>query len=87
MIDGMTPADPLENLESDVLRRIAAHRLAERDSNWLRLDVSMTLLALVVGVVIGHWAPRHVSSSRGSEAVVLADDARLEPSTLLAGNP
>lgn len=87
MIRQMSPQDPLEGLESAVLGRIAAHRLAQRDSGWLRLDLSVTIAALIAGVVIGHWVPHHQLASRSSETVVLADDARLEPSTLLAGNP
>jgi hypothetical protein len=87
MIKAMTPENPLEQLEATVLQRIADYRQKQRTSGSLPLDVSVAVLALAAGVMIGHWVPRHESAARGSEAVVLADDVRLAPSTLLASNP
>jgi hypothetical protein len=37
-------------------------------------------------MIIGAHESRGVSVLRGSESIVLADDARLAPSELLAGN-
>jgi hypothetical protein len=87
MINAMTPENSLEQLEATVLQRMADYRRRQRASGSVRLDVSVTLIALAVGLVIGHWVPRHGTATRSSEAVVLADDVRLAPSTLLASSP
>lgn len=87
MINAMPPESPLDQLEATVLQRMLDYRQKQRTSGSLRLDVSVTLIALTVGLLIGHWAPRPGTATRGSEAVVLADDVRLAPSTLLASSP
>jgi hypothetical protein len=76
--------DPsLDQLEVQVLARIAAHRSAHTGA--LPIGVVVTLSALVVGLAIG-VAQSGGPHTSGSETAVLADDAGLAPSTLLASN-
>ena len=53
----------------------------------MRVAMAFTLLAVValtVGIAIGFSQAQGVPGSHGSESIVLADDARLAPSALLA---
>lgn len=76
---------PLDQLEFEVLARICAHRQARRGA--LPVGLFVTLTALAAGVVMGLLQPPHNGAiMRGSEMVVLADDARLAPSTLLTAS-
>ena len=74
---------PLDDVEHLVLARIRAHRAQQRHPRPLPIAVPLAVCALaaVVGVCLSRITlPRH---SPDSEAVVLADDVALAPSTLL----
>jgi hypothetical protein len=74
----------LDRLESDVLARMARHREARSSAGTLPTGLALAALALSVGMLIGWNESQRVTTSRGSESIVLADDARLAPSELLA---
>jgi hypothetical protein len=71
----------LDQLETDVLARIARHR-NRRSSAALPVGVTLALLAMGVGILTG-WSQ---TAQRGSESMLLADDVRLAPAELLASN-
>jgi hypothetical protein len=81
----MIAGPSLDCLESDVLIRIARHRQAQNTAGTLPVSIFVTFAALTVGMIIG-WAQQSQRNvePQGSEAIVLADEARLEPSVLLA---
>jgi hypothetical protein len=74
----------LDALESELLTRIAAHRVAQKTSAALSVALLMSFTALAGGVAIGITEPRH--RIQGSEAALLAEDVGLAPSSLLASN-
>jgi hypothetical protein len=73
----------LEQLEADVLRRIAAFRQTGSSAGVYPVGALVTVCALLAGLAIG-VRHAHQTVVTGSEAAVLADDASLAPSTLLA---
>ena len=78
-----TPA--LDRLESDVLARMATHRVARRSAGTLTAGLALAALALGTGLVTGR-SQSQGATVRGSERIVLADDARYSPAELLASN-
>jgi hypothetical protein len=79
-----SPDRSLDALESELLARIAAHRVARKTSATLSVALLLAFTALAGGVVTGITEPRHKTA--GSEAALLAEDAGLAPSSLLASN-
>ena len=77
----------LDHLELDVLARIARHREDQSDPETLPTGLTLAIAALSVGMVIGWTQSQRAVSDPASETIVLADEARLAPSTLLAGVP
>jgi len=77
----------LDALETDVLARIARHRVSQQDSGTLPAGFTLAALALSIGLVVGWNQAEQASSSHGSESIVLADEAQLAPSALFADNP
>jgi hypothetical protein len=75
----------LDQLETDVLARIARHR-NRRSSAALPVGVTLALLAMSVGILIGWSQSAQLATRGGSESMLLADDARLAPAELLASN-
>jgi ABC-type dipeptide/oligopeptide/nickel transport system permease subunit len=73
----------LAQLEADVFARMAAHRRMQSGRRSLSIGVLMVACALVAGLGAGLFHARGARAP-GSESVVLADDASLAPSTLLA---
>lgn len=82
----MKSTHSLNDLESTVLARIARHREEQLDAGTLPTGVALAAVALTVGMVIGWNQSRQLTSPHGSETMLLADDARLAPSSLLASN-
>jgi len=81
----MKPAlHSLNDLESTVLMRIARHREEQLDPGTLPTGLALAAVALTVGMFIGWNQARQSSSPHGSETMLLADDARLAPSSILA---
>jgi hypothetical protein len=76
----------LDHLETDVLARIADYRRAGSSAGVYPVGAIVMVCALLAGIAIGLQRSQPAPAS-GSEAAVLADDARLAPSALLAGNP
>ena len=84
----MTTNISLDQLEGAVLARISAHRTRRRERESLPAGVVLTVCALVAGLSVGLVHGHHGSVvGRGSESVVLADDASLAPSSLLTSGP
>jgi hypothetical protein len=79
----MTQPRSLEGLEADVIARIGRHR-AGQDRGTLPAGTLLAVVALTVGIAIGFSQAQGVPGAHGSESIVLADDARLAPSALLA---
>jgi hypothetical protein len=73
----------LEQLEEDVLRRIAGYRRTGSSNGVYPVGAIVTVCALLAGLAIGVRLADRAPAS-GSEAAVLADDASLAPSALLA---
>ena len=74
----------LDQLESEVLARMARHRESRSSAGTLPVGLALAVIALSVGMLIGRHESHPSAFSRGSESIVLADDARLAPSELLA---
>jgi hypothetical protein len=76
------PDSRLEQLEADVLARIAAFRESGSSRGIFPVGAIITVCALLAGLAIGM---RHAQDAplTGSETAVLAEDAGLAPSTLL----
>lgn len=77
----------LDGLETDVLARIARHRVSQEDSGTLPAGVTLAALALSIGLVVGWNQAGQASSGHGSESIVLAQETQLAPSTLFAAFP
>jgi hypothetical protein len=77
----------LDRLELDVLARITRHREDQNDPGTLPAGLTLAVAALSVGMLIGWSQSQRAVSDPASERIVLADEARLAPSTLLAGVP
>jgi hypothetical protein len=82
----MRPDRSLDTLEAEVLSRIAAYRKVPKVSGALPVALLLAFTALASGVLTGIAEPHHRLSRQGSEAVLLADDLSLAPSSLLASN-
>jgi ferric-dicitrate binding protein FerR (iron transport regulator) len=80
-----TAAAALAHLETDVLARMAAHRVARRSAGTLTAALALTVLALGSGLLTG-WNQSQGTAAGGAERIVLADDARYSPAELLASN-
>ena len=79
-------SDPsLARLEAAVLSRIAAHRDAVKATRALAVPILITMTALAGGLVTGIGQP-HQNTTNSSEAALLAEEATLAPSSLLASN-
>ena len=79
---GMEPA--LDRLESQVLARIGAYRQLERSRRTaLPIGLAIAVCSLAAGMSVGVYHAPHAVRAIGSEAVILASDARLAPSALL----
>lgn len=76
----------VDELETAVLARIARHRQDQLDPGTLPTGLTLAVIALTVGMVIGWSQARQLTSPHRSENVLLADDARLAPSSLLVSN-
>ncbi len=77
----------LDDLEGDVMARIARHRAAQLDAGTLPAGITLAVMALTIGLAIGWNQARQMTPQHGSESIVLADDARLAPSSLFADIP
>ena len=79
-------SDPsLARLEAAVLSRIAAHRDAVKAIRALAVPILITMTALASGLVTG-IGQLHRRTTNSSEAALLAEEATLAPSSLLASN-
>ena len=80
----MNTDSSLERLENDVLARIVAHRQMQSGRHSLPVGVLVVVCALAAGLGAGIFHSQRLPYGGGSESVVLAEDASLAPSTLLA---
>ena len=80
----MNPAPSLDQLEPDVLRRIAEHRHARQSASPFVLALVLTAAALGGGLAKGMAGTRQPPAHPGCEAALLADEISLAPSSLLA---
>ncbi len=76
----------VDELETAVLARIAQHRQDQLDPGTLPTGLTLAAIALTAGMVIGWNQSRQLGNPHRSETVLLADDARLAPSSLLVSN-
>jgi hypothetical protein len=80
-------SDPsLAKLEAAVLSRIAAHRDGVKAMRALTVPVLITVTALASGLATGIGDQLHRRTTNSSEAALLAEEATLAPSSLLASN-
>lgn len=76
----------IDELETAVLARIAAHRIAQAEPDPTRsLGPLMVAVALVTGLALGWINARTVQQRPASESVLVSSDTEL-PSNLLASN-
>jgi hypothetical protein len=80
----MNSAPILDQIESDVLRRIAEHRSSRQAAHPVALALILTAVALGGGLAKGMAGTHRPPSHPGCEAALLADEIRLAPSSLLA---
>lgn len=73
----------VDDLEAAVLTRIARHRQDQLDPGTLPTGLTLVVIALTAGMVIGWNQARQLPGPHDSETVLLADDAQLAPSSLL----
>ncbi|HTP40444.1 MAG TPA: hypothetical protein VMI92_12830 [Steroidobacteraceae bacterium] len=82
----MQRLNSIDDLESAVLARIAAHRVAQADPDPTRsLGPLMVAVALVTGLTLGWVNARTAKPAAASESVLVSSDTEL-PSNLLASN-
>jgi hypothetical protein len=81
----MKHSHTLDQLEGDVLARIALHRRSLTGPKVLPVALVICAAALIGGLLTGRAQSRHVPP-KGSEAALLAEDVSLAPSSLLASN-
>jgi len=76
----------IDELETAVLARITAHRIARAEPDPTRsLGPLMVAVALITGLALGWINARTAQQSPASESVLVSSDTEL-PSTLLASN-
>jgi hypothetical protein len=85
-MDPARPETSLDALEIHVLSRIAGHRHAQQAAGTLPIALLVSITALASGLLTGISEPYRWATRQGSETALLADDASLAPSSLLASN-
>jgi hypothetical protein len=80
----MSSAPLLDQLEPDVLQRIAEHRRSHQSMHAVPLALLLAVAALGGGLAKGMTGTRPPIHHPGCEAALLADEIRLAPSSLLA---
>ena len=79
----MSSVQSLDRLEQAVLERIQAHRALQQRRR-VPIALALAACALATGLGVGVSRAQRSAQLPPSEVAVLADDAALAPSTLLA---